>query len=56
MSSNMKKMGAPQAPVQKMAAGQAPKQMPQFKAGGKVAKFARGGGVELRGKTRGKFC
>jgi len=27
----------------------------QMKKGGKVQKFCRGGGVEVRGKTRGKF-
>ena len=27
-----------------------------MKEGGKVKKFARGGGIELRGKTRGKVC
>lgn len=24
--------------------------------GGKVKKYARGGGIEVRGKTRGKMC
>lgn len=28
----------------------------KMKKGGKVAKYARGGGVELKGKTRGKVC
>jgi hypothetical protein len=27
-----------------------------MKKGGKVAKYARGGGIEQRGKTRGKMC
>ena len=27
----------------------------KMKCGGKVKKMARGGGIELRGKTRGKF-
>lgn len=27
-----------------------------MKKGGKVAKYARGGGIEVRGKTRGKMC
>ena len=27
-----------------------------MKKGGKVKKFARGGGIEVRGKTRGKIC
>ena len=26
-----------------------------YKRGGKVKKYARGGGIEVRGKTRGKF-
>lgn len=61
MSSNMKKMapmgptGGPKSPIQGMPAGMAPK-MPAMKKGGKVAKFARGGGIEQRGKTKGKFC
>jgi len=29
---------------------------PAMKKGGKVAKYARGGGIEQRGKTRGKMC
>jgi hypothetical protein len=29
---------------------------PSMKKGGKVAKYARGGGIEQRGKTRGKIC
>lgn len=29
---------------------------PAMKNGGKVAKYARGGGIEQRGKTRGKMC
>lgn len=27
-----------------------------LKKGGKVAKYARGGGIEVRGKTKGKVC
>jgi hypothetical protein len=27
-----------------------------YKKGGKVAKYARGGGIERKGKTRGKMC
>ena len=29
---------------------------PTMKKGGKVSKYARGGGIEQRGKTRGKIC
>ena len=29
---------------------------PTMKKGGTVAKYARGGGIEQRGKTRGKIC
>ena len=29
---------------------------PVMKKGGKVAKYVRGGGIEQRGKTRGKMC
>lgn len=29
--------------------------MENLKCGGKVKKYARGGGIEVRGKTRGKF-
>jgi hypothetical protein len=29
---------------------------PAMKKGGKVSKYARGGGIEQRGKTRGKMC
>jgi hypothetical protein len=28
---------------------------PAMKKGGKVKKYARGGGIESKGKTRGKF-
>lgn len=31
------------------------KQAPGMKCGGKVKKFAKGGGIEVRGKTKGKF-
>jgi hypothetical protein len=27
-----------------------------MKEGGKVAKYARGGGIERKGKTKGKMC
>jgi hypothetical protein len=27
-----------------------------MKKGGKVKKYAKGGGIEKKGKTRGKFC
>jgi hypothetical protein len=27
----------------------------KLKCGGKVKKYARGGGIEVRGKTKGKF-
>jgi hypothetical protein len=27
-----------------------------MKKGGKVKKFAKGGGIEVRGKTRGRIC
>lgn len=27
-----------------------------MKKGGKVKKYARGGGIELRGKTKGRMC
>ena len=30
--------------------------MSQMACGGKVKKYAKGGGVELKGKTRGKVC
>jgi len=30
-------------------------QRKEWKCGGKVKKMARGGGIEIRGKTRGKF-
>ena len=29
---------------------------PAMKKGGQVKKYARGGGIEQRGKTRGKMC
>ena len=28
----------------------------KMKCGGKVKKMARGGGVEIKGKTRGRMC
>ena len=28
----------------------------KLKCGGKVKKYAKGGGIEVRGKTRGKMC
>ena len=38
------------------AASRAAAEKPAMKKGGKVAKYARGGGIEQRGKTRGKMC
>lgn len=35
--------------------GQQDQPMPQMKKGGRVKKFCRGGGVEVKGKTRGRF-
>ena len=35
--------------------GQQEQPMPQMKKGGRVKKFCRGGGVEVKGKTRGRF-
>ena len=46
----MKKAGVPQKYVKEEAAEAA-----EMKCGGKVKKMARGGGIESRGKTRGKF-
>ena len=46
----MKKAGVPEKYVKEEAAEAA-----KMKCGGKVKKMARGGGIELRGKTRGKF-
>ena len=46
----MKKAGVPQKYVKEEAAEAA-----EMKCGGKVKKMARGGGIELRGKTRGKI-
>ena len=34
----------------------APKPVVKKAKGGNVAKYARGGGIEQRGKTRGKMC
>jgi hypothetical protein len=28
---------------------------PDMKCGGKVKKYAKGGGIEVRGKTKGRF-
>jgi hypothetical protein len=39
--------------VGKMAKGGMAKKMC---SGGKTAKYARGGGIEVRGKTKGKMC
>ena len=30
--------------------------MSELKKGGKVKKMAKGGGIEVRGKTKGKVC
>jgi hypothetical protein len=46
----MKKAGVPQKYVKEEAAEAA-----AMKCGGKVKKMARGGGIEIRGKTRGKI-
>jgi len=52
----MKKKGAPKSMVkhEMMEAGMKPSRA--MKKGGKVAKYARGGGIEVKGKTRGKMC
>jgi len=47
----MKKKGAPKSMIKHEAA-----EMGAMKKGGKVAKYARGGGIEVKGKTRGKMC
>jgi len=46
-----KKKGAPKSMIKHEAA-----EMGAMKKGGKVAKYARGGGIEVKGKTRGKMC
>jgi len=52
----MKKKGAPKSMVkhEMMEAGMKPSRA--MKTGGKVAKYAKGGGIERKGKTRGKMC
>jgi hypothetical protein len=52
----MKKKGAPKSMVkhEMMEAGMKPSRA--MKEGGKVAKYARGGGIERKGKTKGKMC
>lgn len=47
----MKKKGAPKSMIKHEAA-----EMGAMKKGGKVAKYSRGGGIETRGKPRGKVC
>lgn len=47
----MKAKGAPKKMIKHEAA-----EMGAMKKGGKVAKYARGGGIEIKGKTRGKIC
>jgi hypothetical protein len=47
----MKKKGAPKSMIKHEAA-----EMGAMKKSGKVAKYARGGGIERKGKTRGKMC
>ena len=47
----MKAKGAPKKMIKHEAA-----EMGAMKKGGKVAKYARGGGIEVKGKTRGKIC
>ncbi len=44
----MKKKGAPKSMIKHEEA-----EMGMMKKGGKVAKYARGGGVEIKGKTKG---
>lgn len=46
----MKKKGAPKSMVKHEEA-----EMAAMKKGGKVAKYARGGGIEAKGKTKGKM-
>jgi hypothetical protein len=46
----MKKKGAPKSMVKHEEA-----EMSAMKKGGKVAKYARGGGIEVKGKTKGKM-
>jgi hypothetical protein len=65
----MKKKGAPKSMIKHekaeagMEAGGVTKKMPTpkqmgslgMKSGGKVKKYAKGGGIEVRGKTKGKM-
>lgn len=46
----MKKKGAPKSMLKHEMAEA------KMKKGGGVKKYARGGGIESRGKTRGKMC
>ena len=46
----MKKKGAPKSMIKHEMAEAG------MKKGGGVKKYARGGGIESRGKTRGKMC
>ena len=43
--------GAEMTPVEEAAAARSP----TMRRGGKVKKYARGGGIEVRGKTKGRF-
>jgi hypothetical protein len=47
----MKKAGLPKKMVKEEMSEAA-----KMKCGGKVKKYARGGGVEIKGKTRGRMC
>lgn len=47
----MKKAGVPKRFVKEELSEAA-----KMKCGGGVKKYAKGGGIELRGKTRGKMC
>jgi hypothetical protein len=54
-----RKVGMLEALDTKLRAALAPKEPKSadvYKKGGKVAKYARGGGIERKGKTRGKMC
>lgn len=46
-----KKKGAPKAMIKHEKA-----EMESMKKGGGVKKYAKGGGVEIKGKTKGKSC
>ena len=45
-----KKAGMPKMAAEEM------KEAKAMKCGGKVHKYAKGGGVEIRGKTKGRMC